>query len=55
MAYVDFKDLPRRATSDKVLHDKAFTIAKNPQYNRCERSFASMVYTFFDKKPYACK
>ena len=31
MAYRDFKDLPRRTASDKVLHDKAFNIAKNPQ------------------------
>ena len=30
MAYVDFKDLARRADSDKVLRDKAFNIAKNP-------------------------
>ena len=30
MAYGDFKDLPRRtgSGSDKVLHDKAFDIAK---------------------------
>ena len=30
MAYGDFKDLLRRTASDKVLHDKAFNIAKNP-------------------------
>ena len=29
MAYVDFKDLPRRAVSDKILRDKAFAIAIN--------------------------
>ena len=28
MAYANFKDLPRRTASDKVLHDKAFNIAK---------------------------
>ena len=27
-----FKDLPRIATSDKVLCDKAFNIVKNPKY-----------------------
>ena len=27
MGYRDFKDLPRRAASDKVLRDKAFNIA----------------------------
>ena len=30
MAYGDFKNLPRRTTSEKVLRDKAFNIAKNP-------------------------
>ena len=29
MAYGDFKDLPRRTTSDKILHNKASNIAKN--------------------------
>ena len=28
MAYGDFVDLTRRAASDKILHDKAFDIAK---------------------------
>ena len=51
MAYGDFKDLTRRTTSDKILHDKAFNIAKNLKYNGYERSLASMVYNFFDKKP----
>ena len=31
--YRDFKDLARRTTSDKVLRDKAFNIAKNPKYD----------------------
>ena len=29
MAYGDFQDLPRRTASDKILHDKAFNIAKS--------------------------
>ena len=33
MPYGDFKDLLRRKVSDKVLHDKTFSIAKNPKYN----------------------
>ena len=37
MAYGDFKGLPRRATSDKVLHDKAFNIVKNPKQDGCQR------------------
>ena len=49
-AYGDFKDLARRTTSDKVLRDKAFNIAKNPKYDGYQRGLASMVYKFFDKK-----
>ena len=51
----DFKDLPRRTASDKILCDKAFDIAKNPKYDgyskydRYQRGLASMVYRFFDK------
>ena len=29
MVYTDFKDLPRRAASYKVFHDKAFNFSKN--------------------------
>ena len=31
MAYGGFKDLPRRAASDKILRDRAFEIAKSPK------------------------
>ena len=27
----DFKDMPKRTASDKILRDKAFNIAKNPK------------------------
>ena len=50
MAYENFKDLNRRTAADKVLHDKAFHIAKNPKYDGYEHGLASMVYKFFDKK-----
>ena len=50
MASGDFKDLARRTASDKVLRDKAFNIAKNPNYDGCQRGLASMVDKFFDKK-----
>ena len=50
MAYGDFKDLNRRTVADKVLHDKAFNIAKNLKYDGYQRGLASMVYKFFDKK-----
>ena len=50
MAYGDFKDLAKRTASDKVLRDKAFNIAKNPEYDGYQRGLASMVYNFFYKK-----
>ena len=46
----DFKDLARTTDSDKILRDKAFNIAKNPNYDGYQRGLASMVYKFFDKK-----
>ena len=49
MAYGDFKDLTRRTGSDKILHDKAFNIAKNPKYDGYQRGIASMVYKFFGR------
>ena len=49
MAYGDFKDLEGRTASDKVLRDKAFNIAKNPNYDGYQRGLPSMVYKFFDK------
>ena len=49
-AYVKSKDLVKRTQSDKVLKDKAFKIANNPNYDGYQRGLASMVYKFFDKK-----
>ena len=49
-AYADHKDLINRTKSDKVLRDKAYDIASNPEYDGYQRSLASMVYKFFDKK-----
>ena len=50
MAYGDFKDLPRKTGSDKILRGKAFNTAKNPIYDGYQRGLASMVYKYFDKK-----
>ena len=50
MAYGKSKDLIKRTESDKVLNDKAFKIANNPNYDGYQRGLASMVYRFFDKK-----
>ena len=49
-AYVDHKDLINRTEADKVLRDKAYDIASNPEYDGYQRGLASMVYKFFDKK-----
>ena len=50
MAYGKIKDLVKRTQTDKVLKDKAFKIASNPNYDDYQRGLASMVYKFFDKK-----
>ena len=50
MAYGKSKDLAKRTQSDKVLRDKAFKIASDPQYDGYQRGLASMVCKFFDKK-----
>ena len=49
-SYADHKDLINRTEADKVLKDKAYNIASNPEYDGYERGLASMVYKFFDKK-----
>ena len=47
---MDNKDLINRTRADKVLRDKAYDIASNPEYDGYQRGLASMVYKFFDKK-----
>ena len=49
MAYRDFK-IFRKVFTDKVLRDRSFNIANDPEYDGYERGFASMVSIFFDKK-----
>ena len=49
-AYADNKDLINRTKADKVLRDKAYNIASNPEYDGYQRGLASMVYKLFDKK-----
>ena len=46
---LEFNDLPRTTGSDKVLHDKAFNIPKNPKHDAYQRGLSSMVYKCFDK------
>ena len=49
-AYTDHKDLINRTEAKKVLRDKAYDIASNPEYDGYQRGLVSMVYKFFDKK-----
>ena len=48
--YANHKDLINRTEADKVLRDKAYDIASNPEYDGYQRGLASMVCKFFDKK-----
>ena len=50
IAHGDFEDLNRRIAADKVLHDKAFNVAKKPKYDGYQHGPASVVYKFFHKK-----
>ena len=50
MGYGDFKNLARRTAFDKIMCEEAFNTAKNQKYGGCQRSIASMIYKFFDKK-----
>ena len=49
-AYADHKDLINRTEADKVLRNKAYDIASNPEYDGYQRGLASMVYKLFDNK-----
>ena len=49
-AHADHKDLINRTEADKVLRDKAYDRASNPEYDGYQRGLASMVYKVFDKK-----
>ena len=49
-AYSDSKDLAKRTILAKILKDKAYEIARNRKYDRYQRTLASMVHKFFDKK-----
>ena len=57
MAYGDFKDLPRRAASDKYLRDKSFSITENPKHNIYQQGLASLVKSLLlrvhNQRPYS--
>ena len=42
--------MAEKTISNKVLKDRAYEIAINPEYDGYKRGLGSMVYTFFDKK-----
>ena len=46
ITYEDFKDLSRRTISDKVLRNKAFSIAKNPKYDGYQRGQIQQIINF---------
>ena len=46
----DFKDLPRRTVFDKVLHDKAFDIGRNPKCYKYQRRPALVVLNFLIRR-----
>ena len=50
MADKDFKDLTRRTAYNKILRNKVFNLAQNLKYYGYQKSLASMVYDFFERK-----
>ena len=48
--HTEKKKICKKTQSDKVLKNKAFKIASDPNYDGYQRGLASMVYKFFDKK-----
>ena len=48
--YADHKHLINRTKSDKVLRDKVYDIASNPEYDGYQRGLASMVHKCFYQK-----
>ena len=49
-AYSNCKNLAKRTISDKILKDRAYEIARSHKYDGYQRTLATMVYRFFDKK-----
>ena len=50
MANGDFKNLPRRTITEKILRDKASHIAKNPKYDGYQRVLLQWLINFMIKK-----
>ena len=54
-AYAAHKDLINRTEADKVLRDKVYDIASNPEYDGYQRGLASMVYKFLIKSQWVVR
>ena len=50
MVYGDTKDLPRNPMSKKTLRGKAFAMASNQRYDKCQQELAPVICKYFDKK-----
>ena len=50
VAYSDSKDIAKIIILDRILKDKTDEIAKNCNFDGCQRALARKVYKFFDKK-----
>ena len=44
------KYLAKRTSSDQILKDRDYEIARNHKYDGCQRALASMVYKFLIRK-----
>lgn len=53
MSYKNFRNLPRSTAFETMSHEETFNIAIDPKYDRYHRSFASIVYKFFDTNAFA--
>ena len=51
MTYGDFRDLTRKTASHKILHDKAFNTAKNPNMMVINANLLQWSQSFFIKNP----
>ena len=49
-AYSDSKDLAKRTVSEKILSDRAYEIVRSSGYDGYQRTLASIVQKYFDKK-----
>ena len=46
----DFKELPRKPASDKVLCNKTFNMTQNSKCDVHQKSLTLMAYKYFDRK-----